>query len=430
MHVLIIGAGAAGLMAAKELAGHNLQVTVLEARERIGGRIHTLKEPFTFPAEGGAEFVHGKLKTTLNLAKEAGLEVIKMEGSFWRVEQGKWKEEETFIENEKKLMYELEKLQVDVTMADFLKENFADEKYRSMRHTLKKYIEGYDAADTTKASAMAFREERQHQQDVQFRIAGGYKPLTDWLFKKAVEKGATVHLSQLVKKVAWVKGAITLTTSKDTFFADKVLVTVPLGVLQSSPDSAAHISFEPSLLSTMKAFSRLGFGAVIKVIMQFSHPFWRDPPVMERIGKQITDLSFLLSDASIPTWWTQYPIEEPLLCGWLAGPEAAALKDVNAATLLEKAYESLSQLFQVPIAQLKKWTTLSTIMNWTADAFTLGAYTFATTHTREAKKIALEPVEDTLYFAGEALYEGSEMGTVEAALVSGKQTAATILAGK
>src|SRR5664280_1021725 len=91
--VIIIGGGAAGLMAAKLLSESGKKILILEAKDRLGGRIQRI-ENFSFLVEGGAEFIHGKLKATFNLLKEAGLKTEKLKGNFCRVTNGNWSTEE------------------------------------------------------------------------------------------------------------------------------------------------------------------------------------------------------------------------------------------------------------------------------------------------------------------------------------------------
>src|SRR5258705_1670244 len=99
MDVMIIGAGAAGLMAAKILSAKGINGLVLEGRARMGGRIDTITNGFTFPVEAGAEFIHGNPETTLNLLREAGLHYTRTEGEIYHREKGELKLQEDFVSN-------------------------------------------------------------------------------------------------------------------------------------------------------------------------------------------------------------------------------------------------------------------------------------------------------------------------------------------
>src|SRR6185295_13783506 len=136
--VLIVGAGAAGLMAARELARQQKSIVILEARNRTGGRIHTVHEDkLEFPAELGAEFIHGKLPVTLNLLKEAGIKVYPMEGKMIREEEGELSQSEYFTEGWSLFTKRLKQLKRDVSIADFLEQNFSEEKYSEIRETVR-----------------------------------------------------------------------------------------------------------------------------------------------------------------------------------------------------------------------------------------------------------------------------------------------------
>jgi monoamine oxidase len=176
----------------------------------------------------------------------------------------------------------------------------------------------------------------------------------------------------------------------------------------------------------MAAIKMMGMGAVIKIMLLFKVPFWENEAITKLTGSSLEGMSFIFSQEQIPTWWTQYPNKTALLTGWLGGPNAAKLKDANNETILQMALDSLTAIFKTSVAAIKELLAATYIKNWTADPFAHGSYAYATVETAAAIKTLLDPVEDTVYFAGEAMYQGPAMGTVEAALTSGRDVAALI----
>src|SRR3984893_13493489 len=138
-HIVVIGAGAAGLMAARELGRAGKRVTILEARDRCGGRIHPLPSAdFGYPAEGGAEFVHGQAPVTYGLLRDAGLSLLPIQGTQWTVEDGKFSREESQYPHEAELHKALKELKDDLTVAEFLRRYFAGPKYDRLRHSIER----------------------------------------------------------------------------------------------------------------------------------------------------------------------------------------------------------------------------------------------------------------------------------------------------
>ncbi len=417
--VMVIGAGAAGLMAAAQLAEAGKKVLVLEAGAQAGGRIRTIADgAFEQPVEGGAEFVHGKLPLTHQLLKEAQLKTVEAGGEIWRSEEGKLKKQEDFIAEYDALIAALKSLKEDVTVAQALQIHFASPKHGELRKTLKSYVEGYYAGDMEKASAFALRDELEGAEDEDERMKGGYGQLIDYLLQQCHKKGVQFYFNTPVTRLQWQKEKVTATTqSGDEFTAAKAIITVSVGVLQKG-----LILFDPAIVSKMNTAQQLGFGAVIKIVLQLKEPFWKK-------DFALNEMAFLFSEEQIPTWWTQHPQQSNVLTGWCAGPAAAALKGETDEALFEKAVTSLANCFSLSVADLKEKTDVWKVFNWAADEYTLGGYSYLTVQSEKAIQEMTTPVDHTLYFAGEGLCNSMEIGTVEAALQSGKEAARLVLAG-
>src|SRR5579875_99115 len=134
---IIIGAGAAGLITAYELTKAGKKVTILEARNRIGGRCHTFSgDHFTNPIELGAEFVHGNLPLTLKLLKEANIKYEAVSGDNFQSKNGKIKPSEFFMEHWDEFEKALNEVHEDQTLKQFLQQNFHEEKYIGLRKSV------------------------------------------------------------------------------------------------------------------------------------------------------------------------------------------------------------------------------------------------------------------------------------------------------
>lgn len=417
--ILIIGAGASGLMAAWEFAQAGKKTAVIEARNRIGGRIHTITDNrFDMPVELGAEFIHGKLEQTLSLLKKSGTAYNKVKGDLYKNENGKLEKQEDFIEDYKDLNKKFRELKQDLSIADFLNNYLQEDKFEELRFTLRNYIEGYYSADINKASTFALMDELNNSDDEQYRPEGGYGHLMQYFESKLKEKAVPFFLSSPVTKIIWREGNTEVITDKGSYLSTKILITVPMGVLQQE-----KIVFSPGLPGKVEAATKLGYGPVVKTILQFETPFWK-----ELEHKEFKELSFIFSKESIPTWWTQYPIKSAIITGWSGGPHALELKGLTKEEILNKAIDSLSHLFSIDVIQLHQQLKGWHIEDWLNDPYSLGAYSYDVVDGIKYKNILKTPAEDTIYFAGEGLIDGPEIGTVEAALVSGRDTARSIIA--
>ncbi len=411
-------------MAAFKLSTKYKNVIVLEARDRIGGRIHTIENSRRDNiVELGAEFVHGDLPVTLNLLKEAAIAYGPAGGAMVHYKDSRFTKDEHFIQGWDVLIKKLDELKEDTTLYDFLQQYFHEDKYKALRDSVIRFVSGYDTADQRRASCFSLRKEWENEDDgAQHRVDTGYCTMIDYLADKVQSGGGKIHLNSIVKQIDWKAGDVKVITGNGILYsAEKLVIALPLGVLQADKKERAAVTFHPAIQEQSRAINDIGFGAIIKILLEFDAPFW------EQYDDNLKGMAFLFSDEEIPTWWTQAPNHSPLLTGWLGGPPAADKKDMTNEELLQIALISLSHIFKLGVDELKAKLTAWNVVNWTTDPFTLGSYSYDTVPSHRAKAILNKPVENTLFFAGEYLYEGAAIGTVEAALSSGEAVARMIL---
>jgi len=419
-HFLVVGAGAAGLMAACELARAGKRVIILEARQRCGGRIWALPaEEFGYKAEGGAEFVHGAAPVTRGLLREAGLAIApRRGGTRWRAGRGALAPDEASTPDAGRFYRALMDLPADLPIAEFLERHFAGPRYEALRRAITRRVEGYDAADPYRASSFALREEWLAEEGPEEggRIAGGYGALVDHLAAECRRYGAVLRLGAPVAAIEARRGGLA------AICRDGTLSEADAAVLAVSPPLLAEMALPAAARERAAAAAAIGFGNVVKLLLRFATRWWIDHG-----GRDLANLSFVLSDAAVPTWWTQHPAQHPVLTGWYAGPKAELVADLGETDLVAMGLAALGEIFDRSVDRLRHDLVAARAINWGTDPFARGAYSYATLETRHAQEVLCRVDGDQVYFSGEALYAGPDMGTVEAALAIGQETAQAIL---
>lgn len=410
--VIIIGGGIAGLVAARALADY-YHVVVLEANERLGGRIYSYKESgFTQPIEGGAEFIHGKTKHTMELLKEANIPYEKLEGKMYRKENGQWQEQEGMIEHWDSLLKKMKDQKEDITMLDFLQQHYSGMAYTEFRKHVTAYTEGFDLADVSKVSVHSLYKEWSHE-DEQYRVDGGYGALIQYLTDDCTAKGCDILTNTIVKQIDWEANDVTIYTNDELrYYAEKCIITIPIAILQKDMAKMA-INITPPVHDYIAATRKIGTGKVIKVVLQFSQVFWQ------------SELGFVFSNEIFPTWWT-IP-NAPILTGWIGGPNAAAISDDTDDVLMRKALSSVASIFDMPIERVHEYLQAGKVFNWQKEHTSLHGYCYTTPAGKQAYALLTTPLLDTVYFAGEGIYDGPFPGTVEAAIVSAKNAVKQLL---
>jgi monoamine oxidase len=426
----VVGAGAAGLAAAKELSRAGASVLVLEARPRIGGRVWTRRPPGRLPVELGAEFVHGRNSALFAEAAAAGLPIVRIPDAHAERRGARWRPLHDVWRRFDRLARKIPRSGPDLSVEEFLAR-----RRRSItgldRSFLLSLVEGYDAAPADRASARALSTAGDppltDDDTAQFRIVGGWGSLIDWLHATLDHDRCRVRLSTPVHRVEWSPGRVRLRTSRGTVSARRALVTLPVGVLQAPAGTEGSVAFDPDPPELRRALAGLAMGDVVRLVLFFRDRFWMrgDPPGRGR--RPEGEPAFLhLPGADFPTWWTSSPVDSTTLVAWSGGSAARALREAPPSEILRRALATLAGALSIPVREATRRLADWSYHDWTADPFARGAYSYVRVGGTSSARVIAAPVSRTLYFAGEALGR-EETGTVPAALESGRRAAARLL---
>ena len=430
--VIVIGAGVAGLAAAAQLGRKGRRVLLLEARDRVGGRVWSRRvQDARAPAvELGAEFVHGGNAAIRALLRAARLRTRAVEAPmrWWR--EGRPAEVPDFWESIARISSSVP-ARFRGAFGEFLDGPVAARRFPAEERARAAYFAGsFNAAPLDALSARAMREERGGAEDTDHRVSGPYDAIVGRLRARLPASRVRLLLGQPVREVRHRRGAVEVTTvpggggPPQTHRAGAAVITLPLGVLK-----ARAVSFNPGLGRRQDLIDALGWGQAVRLTLRLRAGFWRRRllPSELRAGRGAAFGFVNVPGLAIPTWWA-LAAPAPVLTGWAGGEAAEALAGLDAEGLKDAALASVARLGGAPEDDWRGQVIETCLHDWRADPYSLGAYSYAVAGCEDGPERLARPVADTLFFAGEACSRA--LGTVHGALASGLRAANAVLAGR
>lgn len=418
--ILVIGAGIAGLAAARELKRAGNQVLILEGRERIGGRIWTSHQWPDLPMDLGASWIHGITANPItDIARQLGAKhiVTSYDRTAFYNSSGQLlsgQEAEQLRRISKQVFKRLRKAQdadADTSIRQalaVLEKSLADDPaaLRLLNFCLSTEIEHEYAGSAERTSTYWFDNDKAFDgEDVLF--AQGYSLITEYL-----AQGLEIKLAQVVKEIQWQQSEICVHTTNDEFVAERVVITLPLGVLQHN-----DVRFTPQLPEAKRnAIDRLGMGVLNKCCLRFAEAFWPD------------DADWLGYVAAQHGEWTDWlslkrAAQQAVLIGFNAADYGREIETWSDERIVASAMTTLRTMFGSQVADPIDYQ----ITRWASDRFSRGSYSFNALHATPAMRNALaQQLDGRLYFAGEAC-SNSYFGTVHGAYLSGFQAAKSVM---
>jgi len=402
---------------------------LIEARERLGGRLHTLLLPGVgAPIELGAEFVHGDAPDTHAWLRRAGRSVIGSGDEHWTLRAGELVAADESFAAIGTVMERAARGGADLSLAQFLARPENADLPPAARERILGMVEGFDAADPARISAQSVAAEWRSGAAASStgRPEGGYASLVSALAGALDPACVTQRLGRIVHRVRWSEAAVTVAAGSGAMAfearAPQAIVTLPLGVLQAAPGAAGAVLFEPPLEAKSGALAALASGPVVKVVLAFRRAFWETLAD----GRYAGATFFHSPGAALPTFWTARPERAPLLVAWAGGSRAARLAGAGEPELIEQALASAATLF--PGVDLRAERVGGWAHDWQGDPFARGAYSYLLAGGGDANRALAAPLAATLYFAGEATDYAGEATLVSGALASGRRAALQLLA--
>lgn len=411
--VLVVGAGASGLLAAHRLGHAGLTTTIVEVQNRVGGRAWTLtQEGWHLPIEIGAEFVHDEGRLTRKLAAEAVVGLGRVTNRHVLRESGALRN----LKNPWKTLTKIVARKTD------RRDCSAFEFLRRVGHTaeearvLRMVVEGFDAAPITDVSIESLREEWENTSRIA-RLKTGHAGLFDHLLR-TMPAGCELSTETRVEKIRWggsgVEASVVASARARTLRARFCVVTVPLRLLGAG--GPCGVTFEPAVPGLEDRLQMLGMGQVVRVVLRFSASPWRfrNPGFVHDEG------------VPFPTVWGTRSGDQYQVVAWAGGRHATALAGIGTAELEALALRSVRHSLEIPPLVTSRAFLGAHYHDFQTDPASLGAYSYARPGAGNTRRALTEPIGGVLFLAGEATDE-DQPGTVEGALSSGDRAARQVL---
>lgn len=440
--IIVIGAGLAGLAAARELQQLGHEVVIVEARQRIGGRIWTSNHWPDMPLDLGATWIHGvqgNPLTALADTIQAQRLVTRYLASIAYNTSGLplTTAEEERLDNVRTQVFSiLQNAQnqdpdqsLRQTLSTLLQSvDESSETYRFINFILSSEIEQEYSGSANQLSTHWYDSGAEFAGDDAL-FAQGFHVITDYL-----AQGLAIELGQVVKEIQWQQTPARVITQQTTFEAEHIIVTLPLGVLQATntiayddfepvvaaPPSgvlqAQSIRFSPALpMSKQEAIAKLGMGVLNKCYLRFQQAFWPD---------DVDWLEYVSANHGEWTEWVSFKqaANLPVLLGFNAADYGKTIETKSDQQIVASAMHTLKTIFGAAIPDPIDFQ----ITRWASDPFSLGSYSYnAVGSTPTLRDVLAAPLGNTLFFAGEACHK-DYFGTAHGAYLSGLRAAAAV----
>lgn len=411
--VVIVGAGAAGLMCARDLARAGKQVLVLEASHRVGGRVLTLLETHAgVPIELGAEFIHGDAPVTTRLLDEARVATLRVSGEHVRSDRGELAPHGPIWKRMSRVFALMNTdRRHDRSFQEFLDGRPGGARLARERELARGFVQGFNGADPSLVSEKSLAEQGDPTEGAAQtrRIVDGYATLIIHLER---EVAGLVRLQSVVHRIEWTESGVRVTARDGTAHAARAaVITVPLPMLQDGT-----VRLDPEVPALTRAAGRLVMGHVARVNVVVRERFWE---------AKVDALGYVHTPTRpFTVWWTQHPVLAPLLVGWAGGPPALEL--TLSGTVEETVLAELAHTFGLRRARAESLVESILWHDWSSDPLSRGAYSYVGVGGASASRTLARPIENRVFVAGEAT-DGASGGTVEGALASGQRAAKQVL---